>query len=209
MVRQDLQQHISVFVARYPFEVLTPNLPDVRQKEIENISNSDVAKSKYYAFKLLEIALKDVYNVGINDCNLVKTPCGKWQCDVCNLSVSHSCDVVAVAVSDLPVGIDVEKIDVLRFNESLQKRIFTAEEQKTVATMQQEERRLYANRLWTVKEAIFKLDGQGTFVSSNVDSGKSPYITKTVSANCDYYLTVATSTKNFDVDYCAINVTLQ
>ena len=87
---------------------------------------------------------------------------GKWVADNCYLSLSHTDDYVAAAVSSLPVGVDIEHAD-----RELPTGLFTR-----IACGK--ETTLYANpdnatmlQLWTAKEAIFKQtdNSQGLTVS--------------------------------------------
>lgn len=182
---------IHVFVASYPFDVLSAYLPCARQREIDECLNDDVKNSKYYAFKLLEIALKSVYGADMRDCNVVRNDRGKWTCDVCNFSLSHCGDVVAVAVSDAPVGVDVERINASRFEDKLQRRIFTENERETASAMTDAERCDFANRIWTVKEAQFKRSGGKVFVANQIEASLAESETKRLSSNNrEYYLSV-------------------
>ncbi len=203
------KQHIHVFAARYPFKVLSDFVPVSRQAEIADCGNPEVAKSKYYVFKLLEIALKDIYNVDLHNCGITRLPCGKWQCSVCQLSMTHSGNFVAVAVSDLPVGIDAELVDPIRFNDKLQSRIFTESEAVVASKMNDGERSIYANRIWTIKEAIFKRSGADKFVAGRIDTTVAD--ARSVSVVADgkqYYLTVASS-HDAAVSFHALNVILE
>lgn len=209
MNKQFEKQHIHVFAARYPFEVLSDFVPETRQTEIDNCGNSEIAESKYYVFKLLEIALKDIYNVDLRNCGITRLPCGKWQCSICQLSMTHSGNLVAVAVSDLPVGIDAELVAPFRFNGRLQSRIFTENEAAAASKMNDNERGIYANRIWTIKEALFKRSGGDKFVAGNIDTTAADVrCVNVVFENKRYYLTVAPSC-NFDVSFHAINVILE
>lgn len=85
------------------------------------------------------------------------------------ISISHSIDTVAVAISDFPVGIDIEKIRKTDLN--LMKRFFEGEEISYVLGGYQtgEDYNEYSSpsvlkrffEVWTKKEAASKLDGRG------------------------------------------------
>lgn len=188
------KQNIHVFIAKYPFAVSTDYLPEARRAEIDACADADVRQAKLYAFKLLEIALSRTYSKSIRDCNFVKSTSGKWTMDFCEFSISHSNCVVTVAVSDMPVGVDVERIDRARFDDKLRRRIFTPAEEKLAQRMTEEQKRDYANKLWTVKEALFKRNNGKTFVASKLDALTSRCETIVVNDGDDnYYLSVASS----------------
>ena len=122
------KQHIYIFASKFPIGVTSYYLPAARREEIDACADEKVRNQKYYAFKLLELAISAVYGKRMRDCNFVKDDNGKWKCDICELSITHSNDIVVVALSNLPVGIDLEPIDLARFDARLQQRVFTKKE---------------------------------------------------------------------------------
>ena len=82
-------------------------------------------------------------------------------------SLSHCKEAIAVAISDLPVGIDVESIRPAK--EELIARVMSEEEKRKVESvmcnvdggMCNVERDRMFTRLWTQKEAIVKAQGTG------------------------------------------------
>lgn len=100
-------------------------------------------------------------------------------------SISHCRHAVAVAVSDGPVGIDVESVRPLR-PELVAKTMNTAE-QTLIATFSHPDRTF--TRLWTCKEAFLKLRGTGIIADLHhtledcadvsfrtIDDPRQPYI---------------------------------
>lgn len=75
------------------------------------------------------------------------------------ISVSHSKNLVAAAVSDAPVGIDVERIAGQRPVASLAKKCLTAAEQRQFQAAEDPTLCFYQH--WTAKEAYAKLVGTG------------------------------------------------
>ncbi len=74
-----------------------------------------------------------------------------------HFSLSHCREAVACAVSDRPVGIDVESVQ--RYRESLAQYTMNAEEQQLIAAAERPD--VAFIRLWTMKEARLKLTGEG------------------------------------------------
>lgn len=201
MNNNGVQQNIRVFVTKYPLGVSSYYLPPTRREEIDNCLDPNVKQRKYYSFKLLELALNVVYSKLMRDVNFVKNASGKWTCDVCEFSISHSGDIVVVAVSDKPVGVDVELVDFARFDERLQQRILSKNEQIAAWQMSTEQRSRYANKLWTVKEALFKRDGGDTLIPHAIDTTASSCETVTVvDGDKKYYLSTA-GQSDFVVSY--------
>lgn len=78
-------------------------------------------------------------------------PNGKWVADDCYLSLSHTDGYVAAAVSDLPVGVDIERTN-RKLAKGLYDRIVCGKEKALYAALDNTQ----LLQLWTAKEAVFK-----------------------------------------------------
>ncbi|MBR4723205.1 MAG: 4'-phosphopantetheinyl transferase superfamily protein [Clostridia bacterium] len=76
-------------------------------------------------------------------------------------SISHSGEYAVCAVSDRPVGIDIERIK--PYNESIARRICTLKELEAIEKSGDKAREFI--KIWTQKEAALKRDGKGVFSS--------------------------------------------
>jgi 4'-phosphopantetheinyl transferase len=86
-------------------------------------------------------------------------PHGKVRVDGAELSVTHSNELVGVAVSDRPVGLDVEKVDQGIDVDGLARLALAAEE---VAALAESDDKVRAfTTYWTRKEAVVKATGDG------------------------------------------------
>ncbi|MBO5889522.1 MAG: hypothetical protein J6Q58_05220, partial [Clostridia bacterium] len=107
----DTTKIANVYVYAIP---KTPNFsslyPAERQREIESTLNMKVKEEKYYAWKVLEYALDKTFGYKIEDFAFSKTQYGKWETCGVYFSISHSHRVVAVAVSNEPIGVDIELV---------------------------------------------------------------------------------------------------
>ncbi len=130
----------------YP-EIETANLPDNVKKHF--INNGKIKNESYAAFSAL-------CSMGAE--NLRYSDNGKPLADNCFVSISHSGDVVAVVKSDVPVGIDAEKLDTERDFKRLSKRFFSPAEQEYFLKRESAER-FY--EIWTRKESYCKISGEG------------------------------------------------
>ena len=183
---------VHVYLAHVPFPVEDERIfPPARAEEINSCSHPDVRRNKYYVWKLLERALKLSLGLNLKELNAVCTENGKWECPSCCFSLSHSGDVVAVALSRKPIGVDIEKCDEARFNRALAEKITTAHEREALekrGALQGAE----LNALWTQKEAIFKLLGGRAFQPKNIEVSEYNTVTKAVQDQEEkYFLTVA------------------
>ena len=93
-------------------------------------------------------------------------PNGKWVADNCYLSLSHTDGYVAAAVSDLPVGVDIERTN-RRLAKGLYDRIACGKEKALYAALDNTQ----LLQLWTAKEAVFKqTDNNDGLTVSQIDT---------------------------------------
>lgn len=130
-----------------------------RLKEIDDCSNAEVKMQKYYVWKLLEFAVAQFCDA--SKVHYRKEDFGKWKADGIEFSLCHTGNLVAVALSTAPIGIDAEKVTD-RFNERLAKRIANDNDCKTEKTPEG------IAALWTAKESIFKLQNEKSYVAKNI-----------------------------------------
>ncbi len=154
---------VGVYLTKIPAEIGQGVLyPIERQNEVLACTNEKARRQKYYAWKLLDYALSESFGYKIGDLELCKGKNGKWTSPSCYFSLSHSHNAVAVAVSDRPIGVDVEKLAPKKA-EFLQ-RVLTEQERAEFGLLVGEKSRLeYLFESWTKKESIFKKAGEGAF----------------------------------------------
>jgi 4'-phosphopantetheinyl transferase len=91
--------------------------------------------------------------------------------------MSHSGKIVACAVSDAEIGIDVE--EVRKVNYRVAERFFSADELADLMELQEPDKQVYFFKLWTIKESFLKAIGKGltrslnTFTVQKMTSGFS------------------------------------
>lgn len=74
-----------------------------------------------------------------------------------HFNLSHCREAVACVLSDCPVGIDVESVG--RYNEQVAR--YTMSDREMELILQAERPEMVFTRLWTMKEAVLKLSGEG------------------------------------------------
>ena len=72
-----------------------------------------------------------------------------------HFSMSHCHEAVAVAVSDLPIGIDIETT--AHYSADVARRVMNDDEMRQIEASARPE--VTFTRLWTMKESLFKLTG--------------------------------------------------
>ena len=73
-------------------------------------------------------------------------------------NISHSGDMVACALSDMPIGVDIEKMR--EIDDKLIEFVCTDDEKKYVFENDETKQKRFFE-IWTAKEAFFKCDGSG------------------------------------------------
>ena len=189
---------VHIYVERFPFFVNNEEIfPPARTSEIESCSNVGVRNQKFYVWKLLEKALMCSFGLELPNLDFTRTENGQWVCNQCYFSLSHSDNFVAVAVSNNPIGVDIERRNVARFTDALAKKIVTNQEMEEVGTLAVEARGEAVNALWTKKEAIFKMLGNKSFQPTAIETGNYTTLTKLLQhQDGQYYLTVASALAN-------------
>ena len=200
---------IDVYISAIPKRESTIPLSCVeRQNEIESISNERVRREKYYVWRLLEYAIKNSLGADASRLCFTKGKNGKWYCGGFEFSISHSGDALAVALSDKPVGIDVERIRV-RNAERMSGYCLTQNELEAYLSVCEDSRDEWLIRMWCVKEAIFKFQDKDSYIPAKIEV--SDFFSDISSFELDgekYILAVATETedkiRSFGVSVCDI-----
>ena len=139
------------------------------------IKNQEYKNSSLSALLCLH-ELLTVSGEAQNDLSICRTPRGKPYFASRDLffSISHAKDTVAVALSDTPVGIDIEFIDERRDILSLSRRFFAPDEHKALSeTAGSPIDDFFA--LWTKKEALAKITGEGLAAICRADKLDESY----------------------------------
>ena len=184
-----MSEKIYVFGAKYPFDTMGERVfPAERAEEISSVKNERVRAEKYYVWKLLERALREVFGLEMEGLRITREKSGKWRAEGVEFSLSHSRGVAAVALARVPVGVDIEVLDAERFSRLSAEKIQTGGE---IARGEGADA-MKKCALWTKKEAIFKCMGGSVFRPEKIESDALP--TKTVkltSGGESFFLTVA------------------
>ena len=159
---------LDIYIAKLPTDYSEEAVyPPERQKIIENTKNKDVRRERYFVWRLLERAVMQSLGKTLEDISPYINNNGKWLSDKCYFSLSHTDCAVAVAVSDSPVGIDIEayrKIDIDAFGE----RILSSNERAELEN--ESDKNGFIIELWTKKESIYKMNGTPPFVPSKIET---------------------------------------
>ena len=192
---------IYVYLAPLPdSEPTSPVYPPLRQQQIDECKNERVRKEKYHVWKLLEYAFRDRYGKPLEDLHF-SCANGKWDCDLCYFSLSHSHGALCVSISDSPIGVDLEKI--IEPSTSLAKKILSADELQRYSGMPKSEKSEFFTRIWTSKESRFKQVGGAGFFTAET-GGHSQETTVSIGGK-EYVLSIASNaSSDIQVQHIAI-----
>ena len=140
----------------------------LRQKEIDKCSGAKVKAEKYTSWQLLKYATNKHFGLDVDALDFTVSPNGKWNNNQFFFSISHSFGLVAVAISTLPVGVDLERYDNPKITDKLAKKVLCNSELALYAN-QSNKREFFVQR-WCQKEALFKCLHSGIFIPNDVDT---------------------------------------
>ena len=208
----DLRSHfkkmftIDVYVALIPEAKKVGHVyPKERDDEIFACTSEKVKRQKYFVWKLLEYAILKTFGKKIDDVSFTKKDNGKWTADGFEFSLSHSENVVTVAVSKFSVGVDIEVLDAPK--EGAIERVLTDKEKADLDSKKTDEKDLFLLEKWSQKESLFKMGKYDKFTPSSIETTGFSVKSKVVKVGeKDYVLTVA-SIKTDSINYL-MNVSL-
>ena len=152
---------LDVYISKIPDNVEISELyPIDRQKEIESVTNQNLKVAKFWVWKVLEYAFFRSFSLKIDEVAPRKSKSGKWVSKKCYFSLSHTKGLVAVAISNAPVGVDIENAEEFarKFHEDqdlIQKiadKLRTKKERRGAECIDLSD----LMTLWVKKESVFK-----------------------------------------------------
>ena len=147
-------------ITNLPDPLLCPEqlrgLPSERQQRIHNMKQEKSRKQSMGVGLLLQKVLA-LYHM--EDSQVFAGERGKPMVDGLEFSLSHSGDLIICAVSDKPIGCDVEEIR--KAPERVAERYFSCREQEYLSRFFGEEYDRAFFRLWTMRESYVKMTGEG------------------------------------------------
>ena len=182
----------NIYLARITSRELPDDLyPPERRSEIQAVTHPGLRAAKLTDWQLLQYAARHCFSMNFHDLRFEKSKAGKWSCDQFAFSLSHTDSCVAVAVSNGPVGVDIEepeafsaafsdeKIEALlsRYCSRAERSRFSSEPASFLTC-------------WTRKEAAFKRRGKDTYHPKAYDALSKELYSFRVSDPVDLVLSV-------------------
>lgn len=138
------------------FSQIMERLPEERKQKITRCKQIEARKQSLGAGLLLGYILKQY---GLLDKEIKYGSNGKPKIEGICFNLSHSKNMVVCAVSNKPVGCDIEKIAAAP--QKVADRFFSENEIKYLSQFSGEEKNREFYRLWTMKESYMKMTGEG------------------------------------------------
>ncbi len=150
------KRFLYVFIGAIPEGEDIPEVASVLRREyLSRLSNPKRARESAYVWRLLELGVERTLGLSPDAVNYRRDTVGRWEADGFCLSISHTEGVCAAAISDSPVGVDIELIRHLRA-ESFPRRTLTESEYAEYEAKEGVGRVEFLIRKWTEKESAFK-----------------------------------------------------
>lgn len=192
---------VSAIVGEFEQTELYNRLPEFRREAADRCGNRADRERSIAAGLLLGFCMQK------RGVSFGETPCftenGKMffpREDKFYVNLSHGGDYAACALAPTDVGIDLEPVR--RYRENVAKRICSAEEmQELLKEKKEEEQNRQFTKLWTRKESMAKLSGEGIAMLLGSRGRKEPLdsciYTKTYTPAPDYFLSVSSHENDF------------
>ncbi len=131
-------------------------MSEEKKNAVLKLQKAETANQRIVADAMVRRALSEISGIKTDEISFSTNEFGKPYAENADVqfSVSHSGDAVICAVSDKPVGVDIEKIRDVSFKTA--ERFATAEELEYIG---ENAERFF--EIWTLKEAYFKCIGTG------------------------------------------------
>ena len=194
-----------VYIAKIPEKIgdISEIFPISRREYILDAKNGDVRRARYFVWRLLSAAIARTLGMDIKDLDFSQKD-GRWSTSAAHISLSHGGGYAAVALSNAPVGIDVEPSRAPRAARFAE-RILTDGELKAYADMDESIRNTYLLKAWSKKEAIFKSLALSAFIPQKIDTGAYSCEQRVLSyPDCELILSVACK-GDFTLQICEEN----
>lgn len=166
--------------------------PQARHEEIAAATNEKVRAEKYSVWKLLQYAVEKTFARPFTDFSFTKKENGKWFCEDFYFSLSHSNNLVAVALSSAPVGVDIQKNQPLK-SLDIAKKILTNAEMQVFQNLPENEMNAYLVWVWTKKEAAFKRGNEKIFTPTKIHLTPVENLISTLLDGEEYFLAVSST----------------
>jgi phosphopantetheinyl transferase len=159
---------LDVYLSAVPDFVEGTVTYPVRAEELEKTREPSLRAQRTLVWQVLEYALRRSFGLTPETAKLKRDKNGKWGGKNVYISLTHTPKAVAAAVSNAPVGLDIESPRECRRLEAMTARILTEKEAEGFPADDAEA----FLEMWTRKECIFKCAGGKTFSPGSIETSE-------------------------------------
>lgn len=185
-----MEKIIDVYIQKINEKSNNLFLPNFLVEELKKITNERLKKQKLTAYSLLYFGAYNSYNLELLPNDVIKDKNGKPKCNFFEFSISHSNDLVVLAISKNKVGVDLELIKNNRDYDVIKNKYFL-----------EKEKNLDFYSVWTNKESIFKYLNKKHITLREIDSTKYKCKNCKVLVDGDTYALSVCAKKIGEVNY--------
>ena len=159
---------LDIYLAAIPENVEGTVSSPARAAELEKTRDPSLRAQRLLVWQVLEYAIRRSLGVEPEDAKLKRDKFGKWSGKGVYVSLSHTPRAVAAAVSNGPVGVDIESPRECRRLEAVTARILTPAEAEGFPSGDAEA----FLEMWTRKECVYKCRGGKYFAPGKIETSE-------------------------------------
>lgn len=165
----DRKGYLLVYTAKISsIDLSTPIFSKERLKYLDGFKDEETKKQSLAVWILLEKIINKLFGVDLQKIKFYREKSGKWGSDVCEFSISHTKELVALAISDIPVGVDIEEVRKIKSPLFKDRFLTTKEKEEMVSAINKDE---FLIETWTKKESVYKAKN-GDYKLTDKEYGK-------------------------------------
>lgn len=179
---------------------LYKNIDSRRLEKIKKSKNTLFIKEQLGSHLLLTDVLENTYFQEIDKLEYIYNESGKPYIKDSSLyfSLSHSNGIIALTVSKVEIGLDIELIKDVK--DTLSRRIMNDLEYNTYQSLNKESKKIYFFEVWTSKEAYIKKLGTSITLNPSNISIEEDVLLKKINISSNEYMIALTNALYITID---------
>ena len=185
-------------ITNLELEKYLKKLPSNFLDQVNKYKEDDQRRRSFFSWYLLYLKLVE-RKLNVSDLKVVFNENGKPLIEGINFNISHSHNLVAVAISSHEVGIDLELVEE-KDNEKIAKKIMNEEEYQKYLKNKE-----YFYKVWTKKEAYLKRKGLALDFALNKDQKIEDVVSYYIQDEDDHYYYLSVSPSSSKVEFVSLD----
>lgn len=185
-------------ITNLELEKYLKKLPRNFLDQVNKYKEEDQRKRSFFSWYLLYLKLVE-RKLNVFNLKVEFNENGKPLIEEINFNISHSYNLVAVAISSHEVGIDLELVEE-KDNEKIAKKIMNEEEYQKYLKNKE-----YFYKVWTKKEAYLKRKGLALDFALNKDQKIEDVVSYYIQDEDDHYYYLSVSPSSSKVEFVSLD----